>query len=158
MNGEVVSTVLPTEPGVYLFLGIHEDSDDYRDYPELLIVTRRTAGDLMYIGRDFWYERTLALATGAWITITPSPETLAIAAQVVLDRKTALWAKKNEADWRHLGQGLTADNLCYYTSGFRRESDKMRPLVERAVQLGLLVEGGKDLSGDRLYTFKKEAP
>jgi hypothetical protein len=159
MEGESVHMVLPTEPGIYLFLGIHDDSDIFRpDYPELLRVHRRADGELWYVGRDFWYWHTLQSAVGVWISITPHPKTVELASGLVLARQAVAWASKHANSWLKAERGLTIDQILRYTSPYRNDDKAALPLAECAILLGLLIEDGKNSFGEPIYRFKTPSP
>ncbi len=60
------TTDLPTEPGYYLFIGERSPSgfEPKRTRPELVKITKREDGSLIYIGSDMFYHPSKAV--GAW--------------------------------------------------------------------------------------------
>ena len=149
-------TVLPTEPGFYLFIGsndghVHLMRSELRHKPQVVSVTRRPDGTLTYVGDDFFYAP--GDAVGAWFRIPPDlADTLhKVATKKVLGHlaQTKLAEMFRYADDGRVTRDRAIRNLSpTWTQG--ASDAKAGEVFDEAVYLGLVVEDGT-LYGEKAW-------
>jgi hypothetical protein len=141
------TTDLPTEPGLYLFIGVRSLSDITRidrspPRTELVSIRHDSTGKLQYIGSDFFWKPHEAI--GAWVPVDVSE--LQEAANVVLhDRLMRQYVEKFKAQrWE---RNHTRDRFVDYLTepGWARQPEVEDAVLaswlgELAVRAGLIAE------------------
>jgi hypothetical protein len=157
------TTVLPTEPGIYLFAGSRRGPADVRELVELprvelVRVMRRSDGKLWYIGNDFFWEPEKAI--GAWTKISDEAFQLQ---SVALDELVDAAARDLVPRVVSRGYGSDTDRLLEALIGPFAANPSLVSMASRifgrAITLGVVVlETGVQMGMSRWVLAEKPKP
>ena len=140
-----MTTKLPTEPGLYLFVGVRSSRNASQlvaqQIPEMVCVSRESKDKLRYIGRDFFYTPERAL--GAWDRISDDTisEIMGMADGVLLREFAVMACAELEKTWPldNTREGLEALIESGHYHGLSVEDDSKRAkIVDMAWKAGML--------------------
>jgi hypothetical protein len=143
----MITRELPTEPGYYLFIGARDPKEVasqfwHKPRVELVRVGRNGAGQLMYIGADFFYSPQKAV--GAWMPLDISA--LEAEGTDALREPYVRTVVQELQERPYLG--CTPESMrAFLTSAWGRipiqDPEVVEDLVQRAIAMNLL-DGGSE--------------